>query len=501
MVSISTSAQTLYMQSLLASQNQELATLQDQISSGRKADTYAGLGGSATYSSLSLQSQANQLTAMQNNISAVTTVTTSMDSALSSITNAVSGTAGSQTNTGLVASLQAVTQSGDPGMAVFNTQASGMLSSIQSLLNTQVDGRYVFSGAATQTPPISNTSTLNNTVSSTLANYNSGTIDAAAVLSSLNTSGTSATATSAINAVTGTVTGLTVAVAGSGYTTPPAITISGGGGSGATATATVQNGVITGYTITNPGSGYTSPPTVTVAPSPAIATATASVAAGAVSSIAVTNAGTGYTYPPTITLTGGGGTGATATATVANGVITGYTITNAGTGYTSPPTVVIGTGMTESDLGYSSALAPAGNVSVRSDTNVDTDYTVKADNQAFQNVQKGLAIIANLKYNSSDSTGFYQIYNAAINLIQSGSSAVTQLQGQLGVASKSLTNTQTSLAASQTTLTSMISNVDDANVAQATTSLQNLDTQLQASYSIIAEVSQLSLVNYLNGTS
>jgi hypothetical protein len=55
---------------------------------------------------------------------------------------------------------------------------------------------------------------------------------------------------------------------GNGYTTPPAVTFSGGGGSGAGGTATVSGGTITAITITNTGSGYTSPPTVTIAPPP-----------------------------------------------------------------------------------------------------------------------------------------------------------------------------------------------------------------------------------------
>jgi fibronectin-binding autotransporter adhesin len=56
----------------------------------------------------------------------------------------------------------------------------------------------------------------------------------------------------------------TVAVTngGTGYTTAPTVTFSGGGGSGATATATVSGGVVTAITITNPGGGYTSAPTI-----------------------------------------------------------------------------------------------------------------------------------------------------------------------------------------------------------------------------------------------
>lgn len=60
---------------------------------------------------------------------------------------------------------------------------------------------------------------------------------------------------------------ITITNAGSGYNSanPPAITISGGGGTGATATCTVVSGEIATVTVTNIGNGYTSTPTVTVA--------------------------------------------------------------------------------------------------------------------------------------------------------------------------------------------------------------------------------------------
>ena len=50
---------------------------------------------------------------------------------------------------------------------------------------------------------------------------------------------------------------------GSGYTSPPTVGFTGGGGSGAAATATLSGGRVIDLTITAPGSGYTSAPTVT----------------------------------------------------------------------------------------------------------------------------------------------------------------------------------------------------------------------------------------------
>ena len=73
---------------------------------------------------------------------------------------------------------------------------------------------------------------------------------------------------------------ITVTARGSGYTSEPAVTIKGGGGTGATAAATI-----------NPITGR-------------------------VTAITMASVGSGYTSAPVVTITGGGGTGATATATI-----------------------------------------------------------------------------------------------------------------------------------------------------------------------------------------
>lgn len=77
-----------------------------------------------------------------------------------------------------------------------------------------------------------------------------------------------ATATATISG--GFVTIYTVTFGGSGYTVAPAVTISGGGGSGASATAHLTGGAVTSITVNNPGNGsYTTAPTVSIAPPPA----------------------------------------------------------------------------------------------------------------------------------------------------------------------------------------------------------------------------------------
>ena len=69
---------------------------------------------------------------------------------------------------------------------------------------------------------------------------------------------------------------VTVTNAGSGYTSAPTVTFSGGGGTGAAATCTINSsGQVDSYTITDNGYNYTSAPTITVSAPPSGTTATA----------------------------------------------------------------------------------------------------------------------------------------------------------------------------------------------------------------------------------
>ena len=77
-----------------------------------------------------------------------------------------------------------------------------------------------------------------------------------------------------------------------------------------------QQNAVTAVSVTNGGSGYTSAPAVALTGGNGTgATATAEIdASGKVTKVIVTNPGTGYTAAPTVAFTGGGGSGAAATA-------------------------------------------------------------------------------------------------------------------------------------------------------------------------------------------
>ncbi len=79
------------------------------------------------------------------------------------------------------------------------------------------------------------------------------------------------------------VTSLTLTAGGTGYTSAPAVTFTGGSGTGAAAIATISGGIITALTITDPGVGYITTPTISfVGGGGGSATATATISSTSV---------------------------------------------------------------------------------------------------------------------------------------------------------------------------------------------------------------------------
>lgn len=137
------------------------------------------------------------------------------------------------------------------------------------------------------------------------------------------------------------VASVTVSAGGTGYTAPPTVGFSGGGGTGATGTAVLTDDVVTSVTITAPGTGYTSAPTVAFTGGDGTgATGTAVLeTSGVVKSITVDEGGQAYATAPTVVFIGGGGTGAAATATLAADAVTSIAVDTAGSSYETPPTI------------------------------------------------------------------------------------------------------------------------------------------------------------------
>lgn len=100
-----------------------------------------------------------------------------------------------------------------------------------------------------------------------------------------------------------------------------------------------QTGCAIGALITNAGTGYTSAPTVTASGGASIWQA---IVGGAVNtSVTVTNGGSGYTYPPQVLFSAPSAPGIQATGycSLTSGAVSSVTIVDQGAGYASAPTI------------------------------------------------------------------------------------------------------------------------------------------------------------------
>ena len=162
---------------------------------------------------------------------------------------------------------------------------------------------------------------------------------------------------------------ITITNAGAGYSTPPAVIISGGHGSGATGVASVANGVVTGATLTNPGSGFLAGDAVSIAfvggtsagsggsvtaimahntggNSGSIVVLPLSVVPEgyAVASLTIANAGTGYSPNAAAVVSGGnviGGDEAIITLSIVSGTIASYNLISGGGYRTATPVPIV----------------------------------------------------------------------------------------------------------------------------------------------------------------
>ena len=144
-------------------------------------------------------------------------------------------------------------------------------------------------------------------------------------------------------ALNGSIYEINITNGGSGYTTAPTVTISGGGGSGFVGAVTMRGTSVAKVTISDAGASYTSVPTVTFGTawsSGATYTVNQQIRHG-VNLYTVTTAGTAGTVAPVHSSGSVTATGGTAVFTFAGLAATGTAVLKYGAGYSSLPNVSI----------------------------------------------------------------------------------------------------------------------------------------------------------------
>jgi flagellar hook-associated protein 3 FlgL len=115
----------------------------------------------------------------------------------------------------------------------------------------------------------------------------------------------------------------------------------------------------------------------------------------------------------------------------------------------------------------------------------------------MRDVLRALATIGSLSSSQVNTPGFQTLVQDTRVSMSGAISAMAQDVGVLGNTQSSLAATQSQLADIQTALTGQVSSAEDVDMAKTMSQLSLVQTQMQASYQLIATMSSLSLVKFL----
>ncbi len=115
----------------------------------------------------------------------------------------------------------------------------------------------------------------------------------------------------------------------------------------------------------------------------------------------------------------------------------------------------------------------------------------------MRDVLRALATIGSLSSSQANDPGFDDLMQDTRISLSQATSAMAQDAGVLGNVQSSLTATQTRLADTQTALTGQVSAAEDVDMAATLSKLSLVQTQMQASYQLIATLGGMSLVKFL----
>ena len=136
-------------------------------------------------------------------------------------------------------------------------------------------------------------------------------------------------------------------------------------------------------------------------------------------------------------------------------------------------------------------LASANSYAVSSDTSTSTTGSYMRD------LMRSLATIGSLSSSQANDSNFNALVQDTRISLNGVVSAMGTDIGVLGNTQAQLTATQTQLGDAATALTNQVSNVQDVDMAKTLSELTQTNTQLQASYQIMAAESGLSLAKFL----
>jgi flagellar hook-associated protein 3 FlgL len=157
--------------------------------------------------------------------------------------------------------------------------------------------------------------------------------------------------------------------------------------------------------------------------------------------------------------------------------------------------------LTDSQLGYSVSIQTSKNIFVRADDSLEVDYTVKANDEGFKKIIRGLTAIANIKKPETGDVAtddnFFDALNSFYRTIQDGIEDLRSASVTISSSAQIIDSIKANHLDDKQNLQQMQSTTEATDTTDAVVKFQTLQTQLDASYRVTLIVSQLSLARLL----
>lgn len=115
----------------------------------------------------------------------------------------------------------------------------------------------------------------------------------------------------------------------------------------------------------------------------------------------------------------------------------------------------------------------------------------------IRDIMRSLATIGSLSSAQSSDPNFATLVQNTSSSLQSAVQTLNSDSGIMGDTQSNLTAMQSTLSDTSTAMSTQVNNLQSVDMASVASQLSEVQTQLQASYKIISELSSLSLVNFL----
>jgi flagellar hook-associated protein 3 FlgL len=473
--------------------NDQLATLSAQLTTGKKAVSYAGMGVNEGFA-IAARAQLSNISAFADTMTKINTTINVTNTALQSLVDI-----GGQVQNAVSASSQALDSA---GQTIAQQNAASQLGSMLGILNTQSGDRYLFSGGAIDTPSVTDADTLLNGSGAQAglkqviserrqADLGGGTgrltISAPATMPISIAEETPATVFGfKLNSVSSSLTGATV----TGPTgSPAAISINLGANPNSGDQISLKFNLPDGSTETIQLTASNSVPTpansFAIGATPAATSANlnaalsgaigtlASTALVAASAVAATN--DFFADPPQRVA---GTPLATATALI-NG--------------TAANTVSWYTGENGAGPARASSIA-------RIDQSITVQYGARATEQGIRNQLQSVAVLAAVTSTGPNAAAQVAALSQRVtqNLTpQPGQQTIQDIQADFSIAQNTMKDATARQKQTQSMLQNIVDGAESVSPDQVASQILALQTALQASYQTTAMLSQLSLTKFL----